>query len=157
YDDPEALLRQADAAYEAGQAEKAAELYEKAGLRTTWPSRAAFNVATARYKQAKEGNLAALGTAEVNYRACLKDGDEFRARALFGLGNCLLIRATAGATLDRVTLRSAMDRYAECVADPGCGAGLAEDARYNRAKARLLLLQAPPAAEGNEPPPGDDK
>jgi len=158
YDDPESLLRRADEAFEAKQFDRAAELYDRAGVRTTHPSLAAYNLATAKYKQAKEGNAAALGAAEVNYRSCLKQGDEFRARALLGLGNCLLMRATAGATLERATLRAAMDRYAECLADPGCDDDLRADARHNRARARLLLLQAPPPPEGgDEQPPGDDQ
>lgn len=156
YDDPESLLRRADSAFAAGRAEEAAELYDKAGVRTTNPSLAAYNLATVRYRQAKEGNLSALGAAEVNYRACLRPGDEFRARALFGLGNCLLIRAT-GATVDRATLRAAMDRYAECLADASCDDELRAQARHNRAKARLLLLQTPPAPEEGSEPPGDEK
>jgi tetratricopeptide (TPR) repeat protein len=156
YDDPETLLRQADAAYEAGRFDRAADLYDRAGVRTTEPARAAFNLATARYRQAKEGQLAALGEAEVNYRACLRPGCEFRARALYGLGNCLLIRAE-GATLDRATLRAAIDRYTECIAADDDD-GLKADARHNRMKARLLLLQAPPPADGreDEPPQGDE-
>ena len=38
YDDPEALLRQADAAFDEGRMDRAAELYERAGVRTTEPS-----------------------------------------------------------------------------------------------------------------------
>jgi hypothetical protein len=158
YDDPESLLRRADAAFAEGRADEAAELYDKAGVRTTKPSLAAYNLATARFRQAREGNLSMLGAAEVNYRACVREGDEFRARALLGLGNCLLLRATTAAAVDRAALRAAMDRFAECMADPGCDAELKADARHNRAKARLLLLQTPPPPEGaEEPPPGDDK
>jgi hypothetical protein len=156
YDDPDALLRQADAAYESHHFDRAAELYDRAGVRTTEPARAAFNLATARYRQAKDGQPAALGEAEVNYRACLRPGCEFRARALYGLGNCLLIRAS-GATLDRATLRAAIDRFSECLAAADDGS-LKADARHNRMKARLLLLQAPAPQEGSQDEPqGDEK
>lgn len=152
-DDPEALSRRADAAFDAGRAEAAAELYDRAGVRTTEPARAAFNLATVRYRQAKEGQLAALGPAELHYRACLSS-PEYRARALFGLGNCLSLRATAGTALERSTLRAAIDLFGDCVEDEGCDPSLRRDAKYNRARARLLLLQAPPPRPGEEP--GDE-
>ncbi len=136
--DPEALLRAADDAYRANQLDRAAELYERAGVRTTEPSRVAFNVAATKYRQNS------LADAEIGYRSCLEKNDPYRARALFGLGNCLLRRAESSAALDRVTLRSAIDRFTACLADPGCDPALASDARHNRARARLLLLQTPP-------------
>ena len=144
---PEDLLRAADDAYRANDLTRAAELYDRAGIRTIEPSRAAFNLATAKYLLARDGKLEALGDAEVGYRCCLEKGDPYRARALFGLGNCLLVRATGG-KLDRATLRAAIDRFSACLADPSCEPALAADARHNRARTRLLLLQAPP------PPPG---
>ena len=81
-EDVDSLLRRADAAYNAGDFERAAALYDRAGVRTTEPARAAYNLATARYRQAKDGQVAALGEAEVNYRACLRPGGAYRARAL---------------------------------------------------------------------------
>lgn len=149
------LLRQADAAYRAGDPARAAELYDRAGVRTPEPARATFNLATARYRQAREGRLAALAEAEVNYRACLGH-ERYRAASLFGLGNCLLLRAETGASLDRAVLLAALDRYAECLADPGCDSDLAASTRYNRARVRLLLLQTPPAEPPGEDPPGDE-
>lgn len=155
--DPEALARRADAAYRGGEVARAAELYDRAGERTTEPSRAAYNLAAARYRQAREkGHLAALGEAEISYRACLRPGDPYRARALYGLGNCLLLRATSASALDRAALRSAIDRFGECARDRDCDSELRAAARYNRAKARLLLLQAPRAESGGEEPPGDE-
>ncbi len=59
--------------------------------------------------------------------------------------------------MDRATLRAAMDRYAECLADANCTDELRAQARHNRAKARLLLLQTPPAPEEGSEPPGDEK
>jgi hypothetical protein len=146
--DPEALLRAGDAAFRASDPGQAAEFYDRAGIRTTEPSRAAFNLATAKYRLAQGGKSEALGDAEVGYRCCLEKGNPYRARALFGLGNCLLLRATSGSLLDRATLLAAIDRFSASIADPRCTASLATDARHNRARARLLLLQAPP------PPPG---
>jgi hypothetical protein len=146
--DPEALLRAGDAAFRGDDAARAAELYDRAGVRTIEPSRAAFNLATAKFRLARAGTLDALGDAEVAYRCCLEKDDPYRAQALFGLGNCLLLRASSGTTLDRATLRAAIDRFSACLADPACTPDLAADARHNRVRARLLLLQAPP------PPPG---
>jgi hypothetical protein len=145
--DVDALLRAGNAAFERGDYSEAAALYDRAGERATEPGQTAFNLATAKYYLAREGNAQALADAEQAYRCCLGAGDPRRARALFGLGNCLLLRAT-GSPLDRVALRSAMDRFAECLRDPSCDAELAADARHNRLRARLLLLQAPLPPEG---------
>jgi hypothetical protein len=154
--DPEALLRAGDAAFEANEPARAAECYDQAGVRTTEPSRAAFNLATAKYRLALGKQPEALADAEVAYRSCLEKGDPYRARALLGLGNCLLLRAASGATLDRATLRAAIDRFGACLADPNCDPALARDARHNRARARLLLLQAPPPPGTSEDPGSED-
>jgi hypothetical protein len=154
---PEALLRAGDAAFRANDLDKAAEMYDRAGVRTIEPSRAAFNLATATYRLARGGKVEALADAEVGYGSCLEKGDPYRARALFGLGNCLLLRASSGATLDRAALRAAIDRFSACLADPGCEAALAADARHNRARARLLLLQAPPPPGTSDEGDSDDQ
>jgi hypothetical protein len=153
--DPEALLRAGDDAFRGNDPAGAADLYDRAGVRTIEPARAAFNLATAKYRLARDGRLDALGDAEVAYRCCLEKGDPYRARALLGLGNCLLLRAASGTTLDRGTLRAAIDRYSGCLADPGCTPDLAADARHNRVRARLLLLQAPPPPPGTSPEDGN--
>ncbi len=134
---------------------EAAALYDQAGDRTTEPGLVAFNLATAKYHLAREGNAQALADAEQAYRCCLEPGDPRRAQALFGLGNCLLLRA-GGSSLDRVSLRSAIDRFGECLRDPGCVPPLAADARHNRLRARLLLLQMPPPRDGSTDDPGSD-
>jgi hypothetical protein len=60
-----------------------------------------------------------------------------------------------------MALRAAIDRYSECLATPGRDEKLAGDAQYNRARARLLLLQAPApqngAEQGQDEPKKDDE
>jgi hypothetical protein len=146
-EDVEALLRAGDDAFARGAHAQAAALYEKAEERSTEPGMAAFNLATAKFHLARDGSPQALAEAEQAYRCCLEPGDPRRPRALFGLGNCLLLRA-AGTSLDRVALRQAIDRFGECFRDENCSSALAADARHNRQRARLLLLQAPSSPEG---------
>jgi tetratricopeptide (TPR) repeat protein len=150
--DAEALVRAGNAAFERGAYAEAVRLYERAEAISTDPRLVAFNLATARYQLAQEGDLRALPAAEEAYRCCLEAGDPRRARALYGLGNCLLIRASTTRVLDAAALRAAIDRFTLCLRDPGCDADLAADARYNQGRARLLLLQAPPAPGGGEEP-----
>jgi hypothetical protein len=156
--DPDELIRAGNAAFERGAFAEAARCYEQAELRGTDPRLIAFNLATARYQQVREGHLQALPAAEEAYRCCLEPGDPRRARALFGLGNCLLIRAGITRLPDAAALRAAIDRFTMCLRDPACDAALAADARYNQARAQLLLSQAPPApgASGEEPPGGEE-
>jgi tetratricopeptide (TPR) repeat protein len=146
--DIEALIRAGNADFERGDMAEAARFYDRASERTTEPRLVAFNLGTAKYHLARTGAPEALADAEQAYRCCLEKGDPRRARALFGLGNCMLLRA-AGASLDSLALRSAIDRYSECLADPSCDSELAADARYNRQRARLLLLQAPPPPDSS--------
>jgi hypothetical protein len=153
-EDNDDLVRRANAAFHGGDYAAAVTLYEKAQVRSKAPGLVAFNLATASYHLARAGDSAALGSAEAAYRSCFEPGDPRRAEAFFGLGNCLLLRGGA-ARPDGLALRSAIDRYSECLREPGCGPSLAGDARANRERARLLLLQAPPAA-GPEQEGGDD-
>src|SRR5262245_26546447 len=152
--DIDALLRAGNAAWERGELALAAASYEKAQRLATDPGLVAFNLATVRYHQAKGGNPQALAAAEVAYRCCLEPGDSRRAPALFGLGNCLLLRGSMG-NLDSLALRAAIDRYTQCLGEPTCDEQLARDARYNQQCARLLLLQAPPPP-AEAPDGGDD-
>jgi tetratricopeptide (TPR) repeat protein len=151
-----ALLRTGNAAFERGAYAEAGALFERAGERTTEPGLAAFNLATAKYNLAKDGNSQALADAEQAYRCCLEQGEVRRARALFGLGNCQMLRA-AGSSLDRSAIRWAIDRFGECLRDPTCDAELAADARHNRLRARLLLLQAPPSPDGSDDDSGKEE
>ncbi len=73
---------------------------------------------------------------------------------MLGLGNCLLRKA---AGRDANAAWSAAERFAEAEHDPHAAA-LADAARHNRQRARLLARQIPTAPPENpgEPPPGAD-
>lgn len=155
-EDADILLRRGNEAYERGDFSAAIHLYEQAQVRSLQPTKVAFNLATAYYQLARSGSVSTLGHAETEYRACLGQGNPLRAAAYFGLGNCLLLRGTTG-SLDRLTLRAAIDRYTECLRDPTCSPDLAIEARLNQQRARLFLLQAPPPeVEGPRDDPGSE-
>jgi hypothetical protein len=135
----EAWMRAGDRAAQQGQWADAVLWYEKAEATPFDPGRVAFNLATARYHLALHGQSRELSAAEAGYRAVLVG--ERRGRALLGLGNCFLLRATSGDGLDPALLRAAIDQYRAAIqADPE----VREAARYNQTRARLLLLQVVP-------------
>jgi hypothetical protein len=153
----EAYLRQGDDAARRGRWAEAARLYEKAEVWAADPGLVAFNLATARYHLA-EGDPRELAAAEGGFRACLSGPR--KGRAMLGLGNCLLLRA-AGSP-DAVTLRAAIDRFAEALTEPDVTTGDQAAARHNRERARLLLLQCRlrsdgPQDGGDEKPPEDNE
>lgn len=154
---PETLLQEGHRALARGDYERAAALYEKAELRSTDPVEVAFYLASAKYHLAvkSEGISPELLEAEQLYRCCLDPSDPRRPRALCGLGNCLLHKA---GTTDEGSLRSALACYDLCLRSAGEDEALASAARFNREKARLLLLQLiPPIHDpARERPPGDD-
>jgi tetratricopeptide (TPR) repeat protein len=140
------LLRQGDAAYARGDYTAAAALYEQAGDRTIDPGLVAFDLAAAQYRLAlaSDANRVRLAReAEQSYRCCIEPGDPRRARALYGLGNALLLRAGG---LDADALKAAVESYRQCLAETNLDESLADDARHNLERARLLLLQIPPSA-----------
>lgn len=141
------LVRRGNEAFHQKEYASAISYYEAAQARAWDPGLIAFNLATAYYHLAEKGELSHLPSAEIAYRCCLERGDPRRAQALFGLGNCLLLRGSVE-KLEPASLRAAMDRYTECLNEPGCPEELAERARYNQQRARLLLLQAPFTTEG---------
>jgi tetratricopeptide (TPR) repeat protein len=153
--DVEALLREGYAACQRGDYSEAVAWYGRAEPYATDPGLVAFNLATAKYHLAlaEGGREQTLEEARQLYRCCLDPDDPRRARALYGLGNCLLGRGGAGPA----ELREAVGCYEECLRDPRTDPALAADARYNLEKARLLLLQAQ-APEGRQPndPAGDE-
>jgi tetratricopeptide (TPR) repeat protein len=140
--DWQTLLRQGDAAYARGDYTAAAALYDQAGDRTTDPGLVAFDLAAAQYRLALESDadrVRLARAAEGSYRCCISPNDPRRARALYGLGNALLLREG-----DRDALEAGVESYRQCLAEPNLDEGLADDARHNLERARLLLLQMPP-------------
>ncbi len=139
----ERLLRQGDAAYAHGDYATAAALYEQAGDRSTDPGLVAYNLAAAQYQMAlaSDADRPRLAReAEQSYRCCIEGGSPRRARALYGLGNALLMRSG-----DRDALKAAAESYGQCLAERNLDAALAADARHNLERARLLLQQIPPS------------
>jgi hypothetical protein len=155
--DAEALLRAGTDALRRGDHARAVALFERAEARATDPGLVAFNLATARYQLALagEGGPQTLAEAFQAYQCCVGRDDPRRARALYGLGNCRLLRAAGGAP-DPAGLREAIGYYEQCLREPGAGAALTADAAYNRERARLLLAQVSPD-ERDDPSSGDDR
>jgi tetratricopeptide (TPR) repeat protein len=153
--DPEKWLSEGHAAFARGDYADAAALYERAEMYSDDPRKVAFYLAGAKYHLAlrTEGASPELQEAEQLYRCCLDPADPRRPRALFGLGNCLLHKA---GERDVASLRTAIVCYDQCL--QSLDDALAADARYNREKARLLLLQLVPPPEGStsDRPPRDD-
>jgi tetratricopeptide (TPR) repeat protein len=156
--DPERLLEEGHTAFARGDYAAAAALYEQAETYSTEPSRVAFYLAGAKYHLAAktEGPSPELLEAEKLYRCCLDPADPLRAEALYGLGNCLLHK---GGGRDVAGLRTAIACYDQCLQSAGDDAKLAADARHNREKARLLLLQFQPPANGaaDDTPPNEEQ
>lgn len=155
---PEQLLEAGHAAFAHGDYAAAADLYERAETYSTEPARVAFYLAGAKYHlTAKtEGTSPELLEAEKLYRCCLDPANSLRPRALYGLGNCLLLK---GGGRDAAGLRTAIVCFDQCLQSAGGDAALAADARHNREKARLLLLQFQPPAKGSQSdaPPNEDE
>jgi hypothetical protein len=154
---PERLVQEGQRAEARGDYETAAALYAQAEVYSTDPAEVAFYLAGAKYHLAlkTEGLSPELLEAEQLYRCCLESADPRRPRALCGLGNCLLHKA---GTRDEASLRAALACYDQCLQSAGDDPALASDARYNREKARLLLLQMQPPANSapSDRPPSDD-
>ncbi len=155
--DPEKLLSEGHAAFARGDYAGAVVWYEQAEIHSTDPARVAFYLAGAKYHLAMktEGISAELLEAEQLYRCCLNSDDPRRPRALFGLGNCLLRKV---GERDAANLRTAVACYDRCIRSAGDDEELKANARYNRERARLMLLQfiPPPAGSSSDRPPNDD-
>jgi hypothetical protein len=158
--DPNAALRAGDDAFARGDYAAAVTFYGQAEARTTEPGLVAYDLAAAKYRLAlatdENGDRARLlQEAERHYRCCVEPGDPRRARALYGLGNCLLLQAEGR---DAAGVRAAVAAYDDCLAEPDLDAGLAADARHNRERARLLAQQlTPPTKPQDQPSQGDDQ
>jgi tetratricopeptide (TPR) repeat protein len=155
--DPQKLLQEGHAAFDRGDYASAAALYERAEIHSTDPAQVAFYLAGAKYHLAlkTDGPSPELHEAERLYRCCLDPADPRRPLALYGLGNCLLLKA---GQRDAGSLRTAIACFDQCLQRIAGDEPLAADARYNREKARLMLLQFQPPARGaeGEKPPGND-
>jgi tetratricopeptide (TPR) repeat protein len=155
--DPEKLLTEGHAAFARGDYAAAADLYERAEVHSTEPARVAFYLAGAKYHLAVKtpGLSPELQEAERLYRCCLDPADPRRLRALLGLGDSLVHRSSGR---DAASLRTALACFEQCLQSAGDDRELSADARYNREKVRLLLLQFQPPANGpqNENPPRDE-
>jgi tetratricopeptide (TPR) repeat protein len=154
--DSAALASEADAAFARGDYALAGELYARAEPRAPDPGRVTLGLAAAKYRLASgapERAGALLAEAEALFRCCLDADNPRRAEALVGLGNCLL-REAAGR--DAAAAWSAAERFAEAEHAPGAAA-LADVARHNLQRARLLARQIPTAPpEKRDKPPTDN-
>jgi hypothetical protein len=155
--DTEALLRAGSDALRREDYARAVALFEQAEPRATDPGMVTFNLATARYHLALagKGGPQTLAEAEQAYGCCVGPGDPRRASALYGLGNCRLLRASGGGPPDPAGLRAAVDCYERCLRERAPD-GLLADARYNRERARLLLAQVVPD-ERDDSSSGDER
>jgi tetratricopeptide (TPR) repeat protein len=154
---PEQLLLEGHAAFARGDYAGAARWYEQAETYSSDPAEVAYYLAGAKYHLAArlEGPSPELQEAELLYRCCLDPSNPRRPRALCGLGNCLLHKA---GTRDAASLRTALACYDQCLQCAGDDKQLSSDARYNREKARVLLLQLQPPTNGSasDKPPQED-
>jgi tetratricopeptide (TPR) repeat protein len=153
----ETLLEEGHRAFARGDFLTAADRYEEAEVRSPEPGRVAYFLAGAKYHLAlkAEGPSPELQEAEQWYRCCTEPGDPHRARALFGLGNCLLHKA---GQRDAASLFAAIACYDQCLSCAGEDPTLVKDALHNRERALLLALQFPPPASGLSPdkPPQEE-
>lgn len=148
-DAPEDLIRRANAAVIAGDAETAASLYEQAEERTDDPGLVAFNKAALLFHKGE------FFAAEANYARVLEDAacpPTRAAKAWFNRGTCLLRRGTSAAVY-----RSAIACFDRCLDSLGADAPLKADARKNIELAKLLWIEANKKAAKpdapNEPTP----
>jgi Ca-activated chloride channel family protein len=158
--DPQSLLKEGDAAAARGDYAAAVELYRKAEPRTTEPVEVAYRLGVVKYQLAVEaGGGRDLFEAEELFRCCVGRGNPRRAACLFGLGNCLLLKAR-GKNLELA--RAAVEAYEQCLQEPGLSAEFTADARHNLERAKLVTLQLlapatrPEDKNSTEPPPDPD-
>jgi tetratricopeptide (TPR) repeat protein len=150
----ETLLHDGDAAFARGEYTQAAALYEQAELHSTDPGRVAFRLAGVKYRLAEASDsdrLRLLHEAETLYRCAAAPGEPDRGQALYGLACCLLEKAESR---KREAALEAIRKLEECLAATDTPPELAERARHNLERARLLAWQVRPSAspEPKEPP-----
>jgi hypothetical protein len=151
--DPQTFVKDGEAAAARGDYAAAAALYKRAEERTTEPGEVAYRLAVVKYQLGAGANSGKdLSEAEELFRCCLARNNRHRPAALFGLGNCLLLKAK-GRDLDLV--RSAIEAYEQSLREAGgSGEPNADDVRHNLERAKLLALQLlAPATRQDEPEP----
>jgi tetratricopeptide (TPR) repeat protein len=141
---PEELIRLANAALRAGDAEAAENLYAAAEERTTDPGLVAFNRGALLFEKGDYRN------AELQYDRVLDDDacpPERAAKAWFNRGTCLLHRGKSVAVY-----RSAIACFENTLDSPAADEPLKADTRHNLELAKLLWLEAAKQEKKNEPP-----
>lgn len=141
----DALVRQGNAAYAAGDFAAALRLYEQAEDQTTDPGLVAFNEGAVFYR------LGQYAEAERRYlRAREGATGERRARVLYDLGNSLVQQA---GDRDVALLERAIASYDECLRQPEAAGDLAAGALENRRLAEEFLQRAKTARKQPLPEP----
>jgi tetratricopeptide (TPR) repeat protein len=160
--DPEALVRQGNAAFARQDYSAAVELYTKAEDRIVDPGLVAFNKATSLFHLAAATEEAPrrnglFREAELHYRRALEDASEQRRwKALYGLGTSLVQQ---GIGRGAAPLQEAVRCLEECLKQPEMDPPFADDARHNLELAKLLWLQAKNTrgnSDTNPPNGGED-
>lgn len=135
-------LSAAEAAYRAGDYERAVDLYGQAVGETDDPGHAVFNRAAARYQAGH------LDPASKDFHSAQDTGISKRAaRASYDMGNCALRRACAQ-DQEQITplLQEAIRSYDQCLqSELGADTDLRDNAKHNRALAEKLLALQPDA------------
>jgi tetratricopeptide (TPR) repeat protein len=159
---PEALVRQGNAAFDRQDYPAAVDRYTRAEDRIVDPGLVAFNKATALYRLGAATEEAARRTglyreAELHYRRALEDAaGQRRLGALYGLGTSLVQQGTGRGA---APLQEAVRCFEECLKQPDLNDQFAGDVRHNLELAKLLWLQAKNtrgSPDANPPDGGDD-
>jgi tetratricopeptide (TPR) repeat protein len=153
-DNPDDLIRQANAAFGRGDAEAAEKLYAAAEERTADPGLVAFNKAAVLFGRGDYRD------AEVHYARVLEDRacpPDRAAKAWFNRGTCLLRR---GGTV--YVYRTSVACFERCLDMNPVDSTLTADARHNLELAKLLWAEANkkaanPANPNIDPPPEEDR
>jgi hypothetical protein len=145
---PEELVRRANAAFRAGDAEAADSLYAAAEERAGDPGLVAFNRAAILFERGE------FREAERHYDRALADAacpPERSAKAWYNRGTCLLKR---GGSLG--AYRAAVACFENTLDSAAADEPLKADARHNLELAKLLWLEEAKKEQKKEPPSPND-
>jgi hypothetical protein len=145
---PEELVRRANAAFRAGDAEAADALYAAAEERAGDPGLVAFNRAAILFERGQ------FRDAERHYDRVLADAAcpaERSAKAWYNRGTCLLKR---GGSMG--VYRSAVACFENALDSPAADEPLKADARHNLELAKLLWLEEAKKEQKKDPPSPND-